>query len=84
MLIAAPKGTVAEKGGKLTLDKEAFLASGKIDGALSIMEQAGMSVNDGEDLMFTVEGWGQLPPKVMIDKAAEILIENLDDFGKSL
>ena len=42
----------------------------------------GISLEQSDNIVFTLESWGQLSPKEMLTKSAEILIEKADEMEK--
>ncbi len=75
-------GVFTLKGSKLEVDKEKMQDSMLLDYYASLDE--GITVEYTDNIIFTVESWGQLSCKEMLDTAADILIEKTEAMEKLL
>lgn len=75
-------GVFTLKSGKLELNKEAAQESMLLDYYASLDE--GITLEYTDNILFTVESWGQLSCKEMLDTAAQILIEKTEAMEKLL
>ncbi len=70
------------KNGKLELNKEAAQDSQLLEYYASLDE--GITLEYTGNILFTVENWGQLSCKEMLDASAQILIEKIETMEKQL
>ena len=65
----------------LNLNKEKLLDCNLCEACMEVCETEGIIVtHENGDFIFTVEPWGQLTAKEIINCASEILSKKLDDF----
>lgn len=80
-----PKNVYEVKSGKLVVKDGKNLACDLCDACVDASEKDSIEVKPNEtDYIFTVESWGQLTPKEMIEKAAEMFDEKLEEFKQLL
>ncbi len=79
---SCPKKIFDAKGGKLSINEKKLLECDYCEACLHIAEEAGVvEVKlDESEFIFTIESWGQLSPKEMIEKSLEIFDEKLEEF----
>ncbi|MBI4151656.1 DNA-directed RNA polymerase subunit D [Candidatus Woesearchaeota archaeon] len=75
-------GVFTLKSGKLELNKEAMQDSMLLEYYASLDE--GITLEYTDNILFTVESWGQLSCKEMLDTAAQLLIEKTEAMEKVL
>ncbi len=73
-------GVFTIKGNKLELNPEKVYESNLLDQYAEMDD--GITVEYTDNLIFTVESWGQLSCKEMLTKSAEILIEKVEEMEK--
>lgn len=76
----SPDGVFAMKNGKLELNKETVQESLLLEYYASLDE--GIALEYTDNIIFTIESWGQLSCKEMLDTAAQILIEKTEAMEK--
>ncbi len=69
---------VSITAGKVKVEKEKLAVSPRCDACCEALEEAGATVSDTEDYVLTVESWGQLSCKEILEQAAEIIIQKVD------
>lgn len=69
------------KQGKLFLKKENLYLTNAAD---ALGDIPGIKVEEGEDYIFTLESWGQLSHKEILNQAADIFLEKLEEFNEKL
>jgi len=78
---ACPRGVLSPEGGKLkVVDLYACTLCGACVEACTVEPPAIIQRVRGDDLLFTVESTGCLPPQRIVSEAVKILVEKLDDF----
>lgn len=75
-------GVLVLKGNKLEVDEEKVYDSNMLDYYAEL--DKGISVEYTDNLIFTVESWGQLSTKEMLLQSADILIEKAEELEKQL
>jgi DNA-directed RNA polymerase subunit D len=72
------------KNGKLSINKERVLLCHSCDACVEASKKAVEITADPNELIFTVESWGQLKPKEIMLRAAEELIEKAEEFQEKI
>ncbi|MFC1801079.1 DNA-directed RNA polymerase subunit D [Nanoarchaeota archaeon] len=68
-------------GSKLKFNQDKLLSNKNYEAYLEILEKAGVPIEDSPNsFAFHVESWGQLDCKQMLDTAADLFIQQLDEF----
>jgi len=78
------KNVFEVSGNKIKINHQALIQSPNYEACLESLEKFGAQIDNTENLIFTVESWGQLDPKQILDAAADMLTERLDEFVKLL
>jgi DNA-directed RNA polymerase subunit D len=68
------------KAGKLVVNKEKALLCNSCGACVEESEHLVKITEDPDELIFTIESWGQLKPKEIMLKAADELIEKSEEF----
>jgi DNA-directed RNA polymerase subunit D len=74
---ACTDGVFTIKGGKVTINQEAIYDS-KLLTYYSDLDK-GITLEHSDDLVFTLESWGQLSHKEMLTTAADILVQKAEE-----
>ncbi|MBI4152897.1 DNA-directed RNA polymerase subunit D [Candidatus Woesearchaeota archaeon] len=69
---------VSITGSKVKVEKEKLSASSSFDACCAVLEEVGATVTDTDNHILTVESWGQLNCKEILEHAAEIIIQKVD------
>ena len=69
---------VSITGGKVKVEKEKLAISPCFDACCAVLEEAGATITDTDKHILTVESWGQLSCKEILEHAAEIIIQKVD------
>jgi len=64
------------KGNKLTVNEESLCLNNNYDAA----KFDGITIKETDNFIFTLESWGQLSTKKILETAAEIMAEKAEDF----
>lgn len=71
-------GDIVSINGKVKVDKEKLHTSSRFDVCLGVLEEAGAEITWTENHIFTIDSWGQLNCKEILEQAAECIVEQLD------
>lgn len=71
-------------GNKIKINHANLIQSPNYEACLEALEKFGAQIEDTQNFVFHVESWGQLDPKQMLDTAADMLINQLDELAKLL
>ncbi len=77
-------GSVVQVDGKLKINKEELLASSHYDACVTSLKDAGADVTDLDNYIITIESWGQLDCKEILEQAADIVVAQLDTFEQQI
>ncbi len=76
---ACPVDVFSAKGKELTINKDNLLKC-HLCGACTDVDPKNIKLNESDkDFVFTVESWGQLPPREIVSKAVEIIQKKCDE-----
>lgn len=75
--------TVAVNG-KVKVDMEKLRTSARFDACVGALEDAGAIVTETGNHLFTVESWGQLDCKTILEQAADAVLRSLDEVEQQL
>ena len=76
--IAQVCGSIVEIDGKVKVDKEKLFLSQSFDACIGALGEAGAEITTENNYIFTVESWGQLDCREILEQAAESIIQQLD------
>lgn len=71
-------GDAVSINGKVKIDKEKLNLSPRFDVCVGTLEEAGAEISDTDNHILTIESWGQLDCKEILEEAADIIIQKLD------
>ncbi|HLC74302.1 MAG TPA: DNA-directed RNA polymerase subunit D [Candidatus Nanoarchaeia archaeon] len=71
-------GNLAQVDGKVKVDEEKLQLSQNSEACLQVLEEVGAELKETENIIFTIESWGQLNCKEILDTAADLIIKELD------
>ncbi len=84
LLTACPKGIIEAKGNKISFDAAKLNEYDNVEGCIELLEKDGIKVSPTENIIFTVESWGQLSCKEILETSADLLIDKSDELIKLL
>ena len=71
-------GSIVQVDGKLKVDMEKLQTASFAESCLQVLEEVGAEITDTNNIIFTIESWGQLSCKEILDTAADLAIQELD------
>ncbi len=77
-------GNIAEVNGKVKVDKEKLLTSPRFDACLAVLEESGAEITDTNNYIFTIESFGQLDCKEILEQAAEEIVKKLETLDQQI
>ncbi|MCK4589893.1 MAG: DNA-directed RNA polymerase subunit D [Nanoarchaeota archaeon] len=83
-LVRIDKNVFQLAGNKIKINHEALLQSLNYEACIESLEKLGAQIENINNFVFHVESWGQLDPKQILDTAADMLINRLDELAKLL
>lgn len=83
-LVRIDKNVFQLTGNKIKIDHEALLQSPHYEACLESLEKLGAQIENTNNFVFHVESWGQLDPKQILETAADMLINRLDELAQLL
>jgi DNA-directed RNA polymerase subunit D len=72
------------KSGKLVINKDRQLLCHACNACVEASKGAVWITSDPNEIIFTIESWGQLKPKEIMLRAADELIDKAEDFAKKV
>jgi DNA-directed RNA polymerase subunit D len=82
--VHAACGDTVSSDSKAKVDTDKLYTSSRFDACLGVLEEAGATVEDTDNYIFTVESWGQLDCKEMLERAADAIVDRLDAIEQQL
>ncbi len=83
-LKACPSKSLKEQGGKIVVDKENLFDDNIIQDCDDVEEGVIDLTYSDDEFIVTIESWGQLSPKEILQTAVEIFDSKLDEFTERL
>jgi DNA-directed RNA polymerase subunit D len=71
-------GDIVSTNGKLKVDENKLYRSLSFDLCVGTLEKAGVNISDSDNYILTVEGWGQLDCKEILERATDEILRQLD------
>ncbi|HLC20427.1 MAG TPA: DNA-directed RNA polymerase subunit D [Candidatus Nanoarchaeia archaeon] len=69
---------IVQVDGKVKVDTDKLHTSPFTEACMQVLEEVGAEITDTENILFTIESWGQLSCKEILDTAADLAIQELD------
>ena len=71
-------GNLVQVDGKVKVDADKLQTTPYAESCLQVLEEVGAEITDTENIIFTIESWGQLSCKEILDTAADLAVKELD------